>query len=90
LVVEDFDQVVEACLLLQEVGSGRLSGFFLEFVPGGRVGEVTAMFRVSEVSKIEHHPVGSRFIFLGLWTTKPSGRSVFELPMRKTLTLSNS
>ena len=30
LVVEDFDEVVEACLLLQEVGRGRLGGFFLE------------------------------------------------------------
>jgi hypothetical protein len=29
-VVEDFDEVVEACLLLQEVASGRLGGFFFE------------------------------------------------------------
>jgi len=88
-VVEDHE-VVDAGLLLQEVSSGRLSSFFLEFVPAGRVGEVTAVLPRSGVSKIDHHPVGSRFIFLGLWTTKPSGRSVSELPMRKTLTLSNS
>jgi hypothetical protein len=30
LVVEDVDEVVEACWLLKEVGSGRLGGFFLE------------------------------------------------------------
>src|SRR5580704_4575580 len=29
-VVEDFDEVVEASLLLQEVASGRLGGFFLQ------------------------------------------------------------
>ena len=29
-VVEDSDEVVEAGLLLQEVGSGRLRGFFLQ------------------------------------------------------------
>jgi hypothetical protein len=30
LVVEDVDKVVEAGLLLQEVGGGRLGGFFLQ------------------------------------------------------------
>jgi hypothetical protein len=30
LVIEDFDEVVEAGLLLKEVGSGRLGGFFLQ------------------------------------------------------------
>jgi hypothetical protein len=28
LVIEEFDEVVEAGLLLKEVGSGRLGGFF--------------------------------------------------------------
>jgi hypothetical protein len=30
LVIEDLDKFVEASLLLQEVGGGRLGGFFLQ------------------------------------------------------------